>query len=102
MSSSSFCQKIIEGILEEYKAYKNQKQQLSFVILCSVYKNCAEVYKSGDKISGVYKTNRSNLLVGEQNNIYSHTCINGLVCSSHQTTSQNFQLPFTFCKLTCI
>ena len=27
----------------------------------SVYKNCAEVYKSGDKISGVYKINPDGL-----------------------------------------
>ena len=31
------------------------------VILFSVYKNCAEVYKSGDKISGVYKINPDGL-----------------------------------------
>ena len=30
-------------------------------ILFSVYKNCAEVYKSGDKISGVYKINPDGL-----------------------------------------
>ena len=31
------------------------------VILFSVYKNCSEVYKSGDKISGVYKINPDGL-----------------------------------------
>ena len=31
------------------------------IILFSVYKNCAEVYKSGDKISGVYKINPDGL-----------------------------------------
>ena len=31
------------------------------VILFSVYQNCAEVYKSGDKISGVYKINPDGL-----------------------------------------
>ena len=31
------------------------------IILFSVYKNCAEVYKSGAKISGVYKINSGDL-----------------------------------------
>ena len=31
------------------------------VILFSVHENCAEVYKSGDKISGVYKINPDGL-----------------------------------------
>ena len=31
------------------------------IILFSVYKNCAEVYNSGDKISGVYKINPDGL-----------------------------------------
>ena len=47
-----FRQKITEGILES---------NYRFVILFSAYKNCAEVYQSGDKSSGVYKINPDGL-----------------------------------------
>ena len=52
-----FCQKITEGILEEYKAYKNQKIAIIGASFCFQLTRtaCAEVYQSGDKISGVYK-----------------------------------------------
>ena len=50
-----------EGIPQEYKAYKRKNNNYGIIILFSVYKNCAEVYKSGDKISGVYKINLDGL-----------------------------------------
>ena len=58
-----FCQKITEGILEEYKAYKNQKIAIIGASFCFQLTRtaCAEVYQSGDKISGVYKINPDGL-----------------------------------------
>ena len=44
--------------MENINAYKKFNR---IVIFFSVYKNCAEVYKSGDKISGVYKINPDGL-----------------------------------------
>ncbi|CAH3173426.1 unnamed protein product [Porites evermanni] len=58
------CKKIeqqLEEIRQEIRALKENKTTEIIVILFSVYKNCAEVYKSGDKISGVYKINPDGL-----------------------------------------
>ena len=40
---------------------KTKKNYYRVVISLSVYKNCAEVYESGDKISGVYKIDPDGL-----------------------------------------
>ena len=40
---------------------KTKKNYYRIVISLSVYKNCAEVYESGDKISGVYKIDPDGL-----------------------------------------
>ncbi|KAM7447231.1 hypothetical protein ABFA07_004509 [Porites harrisoni] len=50
--------KMKEEILEEIKAIKTNKTGGNCL---KVYKNCAEVYKSGNKISGVYKINPDGL-----------------------------------------
>ena len=56
-----FCQTITEGISKNIRPIKTKNNSYRFVILFSAYKNCAEVYQSGDKISGVYKINPDGL-----------------------------------------
>ena len=58
ISYKTFRQKIIEGIPEEYKAYKNK----IIIIGSSFYFQFTRTaLKSGDKISGVYKINPDGL-----------------------------------------
>ena len=56
-----FVKILLKAFSKNIRPIKTKNSNYRFVILFSVYKNCAEVYKSGDKISGVYKINPDGL-----------------------------------------
>ncbi len=55
------CFPVFSVVLQYSRKFKVLRIVLAWTLQFAVYKNCAEVYQSGDKISGVYKIDPDGL-----------------------------------------